>query len=258
MDGNITKEGITRDLEAMKRVGIGEGYIGVIHGQSGTAPKTGVKALSDPWWGLIEHAVREGGRLGVDIGLFNSPGWSQSGGPWVKPGQSMRYVTLSETRLRGPQHFEGKLAKPDGDFQDVAVLAFPAPAGEGVLATVAARSPKSIDFKMDEPFTARSLLVQPLKEVNVQAELQASDDGKTYRTIRRFGIDRHNLQVNVGPVPLAPVVVSFPATTARFFRLNFSGPCEAGDIRLSSAARLERFMEKQLAKMFQNPLPPFD
>ncbi len=258
MDGNISREGITRDLEAMKRVGIGEAYIGVIHGQSGGAPKAGLKALSDPWWGLIEHAVREGGRLGVDIGFFNSPGWSQSGGPWIKPGQAMRYIAFSETRLHGPQRFEGKLATPGGDFQDVAVLAFPVPAGEDVVAPVASRSPKSIDFKMDEPFTARSLLVQPLKAVNVQAELQASDDGKTYWTIRRFGIDRHNLQVNVGPVPLAPVGVSFPATTARFFRLNFSGACELGDIRLSSAARLERFMEKQLVKMFQNPLPPFD
>ena len=258
MDGNITEEGITRDLEAMKRVGIGEAYIGVIHGQSGDAPNAGLKALSDPWWSLIEHAVREGGRLGVDIGLFNSPGWSQSGGPWIKPGQAMRYVVFSETRLRGPQHFEGKLAKPDGDFQDVAVLAFPVPAGEDAVAAVASRSPKAINFKMDEPFTARSLLVQPLNEVNVQAELQASDDGKTYQTIRQFGIDRHNLKLNVGPVPLAPVMVSFPATAARFFRLNFSEPCEVGDIRLSSAARLDSFMEKQLAKMFQNPLPPFD
>ena len=82
MDGQFTKEGITRDLEAMKRVGIGEGYIGVIGGQSGTpAEGGGAKALTDEWWGFIEHAMREGTRLGVDIGLFNSPGWSQSGGP---------------------------------------------------------------------------------------------------------------------------------------------------------------------------------
>ena len=112
MDGQITKEGITRDLEAMKRVGIGEGYIGVITGQSGTPANSTTQALTDEWWSFIEHAVREGGRLGVDIGLFNSPGWSQSGGPWVKPEQAMRYVAMPEVRLRGPQHFEGNWLQP--------------------------------------------------------------------------------------------------------------------------------------------------
>ena len=85
MDGQVTREGITRDLEAMKRVGIGEGYIGIISGQAGTPVGVRSKAFTEEWWGHIEHAIREGGRLGVDIGLFNSPGWSQSGGPWVKP-----------------------------------------------------------------------------------------------------------------------------------------------------------------------------
>ena len=83
MDGQISREGITHDLEAMRRVGIGEGYIGIIGGGD-------VKALTEPWWQLVEHAVREGGRIGVDVGFFNSPGWSQSGGPWVKPSQAMR------------------------------------------------------------------------------------------------------------------------------------------------------------------------
>ena len=258
MDGQITKEGITRDLEAMKRVGIGEGYIGVISGQSGTPTKGGPKALTDEWWGFIEHAMREGTRLGVDIGLFNSPGWSQSGGPWVKSAQAMRYVVLPETRLHGPQHFEGKLPTPADEFQDVAVLAFPAPAGEGQQAKVTARTPTATTFEMAAPFTARSVTVQPVKAVNVTAELQASDDGRQYRTVKKFAIDRHNLEIGVGPVPLAPIVATFPATTARFFQLKFSAECELGDIRLSPAARVESFAEKALLKMFQDPLPPFD
>src|SRR5690349_5622858 len=77
MDGNITTNGITKDLEAMKRVGIGEAYIGIIADQCRLAPGD-IKGLSEPFWGTITHAVREGTRLGVDIGLFNSPGWSQS------------------------------------------------------------------------------------------------------------------------------------------------------------------------------------
>lgn len=258
MDGQITKEGLTRDLEAMKRVGIGEGYIGIISGQAGTPVGGGPKALTDEWWGFIEHAMREGTRLGVDVGLFNSPGWSQSGGPWVKPSQAMRYVTMPELRLHGPQHFEGKLPVPAGEFQDLAVLAFPAPAGEGEVAKITARTPTMVSFEMASPFTARSVTVLPVKPVNVAAELLASDDGKQFRTVKKFAIDRHNLGPGVGPVPLAPITATLPATTARFFQLKFSAPCELGDIRLSPAARLESFAEKSLLKVFQDPLPPFD
>ena len=258
MDGQITKEGITHDLEAMKRVGIGEGYIGVISGQSGTPATNACKALTDEWWGFIDHAMREGTRLGVDVGLFNSPGWSQSGGPWVNPSQAMRYVTLPELRLHGPQHFEGKLPLPPGEFQDLAVLAFPAPAGEGEVAKITSRTPTLVSFEMTSPFTVRSITVLSVKEVNVTAELLASDDGQQYRLVKKFTIDRHNLAVGVGPVPLAPIVATLPAATARFFQLKLSAACELGDIRLSPAARVESYAEKSLLKMFQDPLPPFD
>jgi len=258
MDGQISKEGITRDLEAMKRVGIGEGYIGVISGQSGTPSTSTTKALTDEWWSYIEHAVREGTRLGLDIGLFNSPGWSQSGGPWVKPSQAMRYVTLPELRLHGPQHFVGKLPLTTGEFQDLAVLAFPAPAGEGELAKITSRTSMMVNFEMPSPFTARSVTVQPIKEINVSAELLVSDDGQQYRTVKKFAIDRHNLMVAVGPVPLAPVVATFPATSARFFQLKFSAACELGHIQLSPAARVESYAEKSLQKVCQDPHPLYD
>lgn len=256
MYGQVSREGITRDLEAMKRVGIGEGYIGIIEGGDQ------VKALSDEWWGLVEHAVREGSRLGVDIGLFNCPGWSQSGGPWIKPEQAMRYVVLPEVRLHGPQHFEGQLPAPTGSFQDVAVLAFPVPAGEGDTATArgaqVVRTPQAVTFELPAPFTARSVTIYPVKEVNVTCELQVSDDGRQYRTLRTFAVDRHKLAINVGPVPLAPIVMTLPAVTSKYFRLAFSAPCELGAMDFSAAARMESFAEKSLQKVFQDPLPPFD
>ena len=125
---NISQEGITKDLEAMKHVGISQAYIGNIYLDEvnhGT-----VKALTEEWWGMVEYAIREGGRLGVDIGMFNCPGWSQSGGPWIKPEQAMRYVVSSEWRVKGPEQFAGKLPPPREPFQDIAVLAFPAPQSE--------------------------------------------------------------------------------------------------------------------------------
>ena len=261
INGQISKEGITKDLEAMRRVGIGEAYIGIMGGsKTMTPPGDGSKTtepLSEEWWQLHEHAIREGTRLGVDIGLFNSPGWSQSGGPWVKPEQTMRYVVLPETRLKGPQHFEGKLPAPAQQFQDVAVIAFPVPAEEGRRATITRKTPEEIQFEMPSPFTARSLTIRPAEAVKTTAELQVSDDGQNYRPLKAFPINRMGW-INTGPVPLAPVAVSFPATAARYFRLKFSKPCKMGDIQLSPAAKVEYYAEKSLLKMYEKPLPSYD
>ncbi|RYG69023.1 hypothetical protein EON80_10550, partial [bacterium] len=254
MDGCVTKDGITKDLENMKRVGIGEAYIGIIGGQAGN-PGNGVKILSEEWWGLVEHAIRAGGRLGVDIGFFNSPGWSQSGGPWVKPGQAMRHVVSSEIRLHGPQHFEGVLPTPTGSVNEIATIAFPSPLNDtddiskynpkisgdtrnarlfdGNPATTAPAG--AMTLELAEPFTARSLVITPARLMQLSGELQVSDDGQKFRPVRGFSIDRHNDILNVGPVPLAPVAITFPAATGKFFRFSFSGGDELAEIDLSSA-----------------------
>ncbi|MDB5325126.1 MAG: glycoside hydrolase family 2, partial [Phycisphaerales bacterium] len=258
LDGYITKEGITKDLEAMKRVGIGEAYIGMINTQSGLPANPDLKALSDPWWDTMVHAIREGSRIGVDIGVFNSPGWSQSGGPWVKPEQSMRYVALPEMRLHGPSRFDGKLPAPEGTFQDIAAMAFPAPESDRSDAGKQTRNSKTIDIEFPVSITARSVAIQPTKEITVTAELSVSNDGKTYRPVKEMVVDRHRLDVMVGPMTRAPIVESFPATRGRFFQLAFSGDCEVGDVVVSPAARVERFPEKQLGKVYEEPQPPFE
>ena len=135
---NISREGITRDLEAMARTGIGEALIGNIFLED--VQHGSVKALTDQWWSMVEHAIREGGRLGVNIGMFNCPGWSQSGGPWIKPEQAMRYMVSAERRVTGPARFEERLPAPKEPFQDIAVLAFPTPRSDAD--TAAAHSPQ--------------------------------------------------------------------------------------------------------------------
>ncbi len=124
---NVSKEGITKDLEAMKQAGIGTAFIGNINwaGKDGKVP-----LFSDYWWECMVHAVNEGHRLGIDIGVFNCPGWSQSGGPWIKPQMAMRYLTYSETKVAGGGKVKIRLKKPKKDFQDVRTLAFRAPEAE--------------------------------------------------------------------------------------------------------------------------------
>lgn len=148
INDNISKEGITKDLEAMARVGIGRAYIGHIftYAPPRDSPVGEVKFGTDAWWDAVQWAVKEAGRVGVEIGFFNSPGWSQSGGPWVKPNQSMRYIDAGTTIITGGRRVEQTLALPPihtfpekggnkpirvgpdftaDDFQDVAVFAFP-------------------------------------------------------------------------------------------------------------------------------------
>ncbi len=128
LNGRVSAEGITRDLEGMARAGISEALIG--HVSALPEGDGDLKLLSEEWWQLVDHAVREAQRVGVDIGMFNGPGWSQSGGPWVPPEEAMQYVASSEVRVQGPVSFSGTLAIPKEPFTDIAVIAYPAPLGD--------------------------------------------------------------------------------------------------------------------------------
>ena len=142
-----TKEGITADLEAMSRVGIGGVLIGFIGGHD--EPKGDVTILSPKWRELFAHAVREAQRLGIRVNMWNSPGWSSSGGPWIPPDLAMQKLTWSETRVQGPGKAAAPLPRPHTSklgntwsvtkekpalwndyYRDIAVLAFPTPAAE--------------------------------------------------------------------------------------------------------------------------------
>lgn len=291
ISNNISKEGITKDLEAMAKVGIGQtqiANIGLDEVAAGNVP-----ILSEEWWQLTEHAIREGKRLGINIGLFNCPGWSQSGGPWVKISESMRYLVNTEITVDGGQRIIQNIPAPKDTFQDVKVIAFPAPKDDkstiaDVQPTVTSSgdligtsnlvdgNPNTvctfplekdsiiIDIKTVQPFSARSLIIYPApKPFSTTVQLQILDNGM-YKNVSTFLFDRTNPNVNVGPVPYAPVAISFPQIVSKDYRFIFSNIKDRGgkktnaafgEIALSPAPKLERYEEKQLAKMFQTPIP---
>jgi hypothetical protein len=144
MDGNMTAGSITKDLEAMKKAGIGnliflEVNVGI--------PRGNVDFLSEEWQELFKHAVKESERLGIEITLGIGPGWTGSGGPWVPVKQSMQHLVSSAVTVSGGDHqkiilpvpapmkpyfgegaFTPELKKQWDDFyEDVAVLANPTP-----------------------------------------------------------------------------------------------------------------------------------
>lgn len=129
LNGNITNEGITADLEAMKRTGIaGVLIMDVDQG----APLGPVAFMSDTWRERFTYMVREAHRLGIEVNMNNDAGWNGSGGPWIQPEYSMQKVVFTETEIEGPAHFDGTLPQPQavaGFYRDIAVLAFPKTGG---------------------------------------------------------------------------------------------------------------------------------
>ena len=134
MDGNVTKEGITADLEAMKQVGLGGAQMFTV--SQGIPPgKAGY--MSQTWRDMTKHAVQEAGRLGIELCIHNCAGWSSSGGPWIKPEDAMQVIAWSELKVQGPKSLSERLPMPKAPYvvskvnyyKDIAVYAYRTPEG---------------------------------------------------------------------------------------------------------------------------------
>lgn len=129
---NISKEGITLDLEAIEYAGIQGIHLFSKNGQ----PYPGVeqiKILSPEWEDMVRHTADECQRLGLKFTMQNCPGWSMTGGPWVPVEEAQRQLVESVFYLSGNQQFNDVLElvpeykTEDYDYKDVQVLAFPTP-----------------------------------------------------------------------------------------------------------------------------------
>ncbi len=288
---DISKEGITKDLEAMKEFGLGTVLIGNINPDEVDGP---VPIFSDGWWDAMVHVVEEGDRLGIDVGFFNCPGWSQSGGPWVTHDKAMRHLVYSESTVQGPGTVSLRLEPAAEEFQDTYLLAFkkigseksrltasnasvsctPSISGadkwldgdveSAALFKITEGSQYIIDITAGEPITARSILITPAQpRFQCDMEFQAEVEG-SFRTIKSFPFDRSNTDLSVGPLTHGPVSVALPATASSRFRLvcsNLVSPRpEAGfaEILISETPVLQDYVEKSLGKMHPTPFPAFD
>ena len=147
MNGNITKAGITADLEAMKQIGLGGATI--VNVDCGI-PRGTVNFMSPEWREDFKFAVTEADRLGLTLCVENCAGWSSSGGPWNTTTNAMQRLTSSETSVTGPAAYDAVLAQPPvnlGFYRDVAVLAFPASPAEAEAAEAPAIPPAKLEIK---------------------------------------------------------------------------------------------------------------
>ena len=236
LNGNITREGITADLEAMKRVGIG----GVLIMEVDQGAPLGPVAFMGPQWrDLFQHAAAESRRLGLEVNMTNDAGWNGSGGPWIKPEQSMQRVVWSETRLEGGRRFEGILPLPPDNavfYRDIAVLALPTPRSEltkmadasprftasshsgevhlpVVLPVPEPGKPQYVQVEFPQPFTASTLEIsQPNLHglYGTALKVQISNDGREFTTVGDSATYHF------------PQIAQFNTASARYYRVLFT------------------------------------
>ncbi|WP_298551417.1 glycosyl hydrolase [uncultured Algibacter sp.] len=134
---NISKEGLTLDLEAIKEAGLQGIHLFNKSGRPFPNVKP-IKILSHEWEDMIRHAADECRRLSLKFTMQNCPGWSMTGGPWVPVEEAQREMVETVYRIKGGKLFEEILQldslyhTPDYNYKDIQVLAFPTPEGDDI------------------------------------------------------------------------------------------------------------------------------
>jgi hypothetical protein len=262
LNGNVTKEGLTKDLEEMKRQGIN----GVVVFQTGDGhTPTGAQFLSPQWHELFQHALREAARLGMVVSFNLCDGWD-SGGPWITPDQANKKLVYSEFQVDGPINLDHLLPLPpiiDNYYHDVAVLAirekanrpvtpamvaasstlqgyvgewnfYPQDAVDGDPETfwssaknaISADNPAWLELTMDSPLEAETIQIYPGPDSGPrECELQASEDGRTFTRVARFVMEKGK-----------PARVALPPVRSRHFRLlidsSYGTPVQVAEVAL--------------------------
>ena len=284
LSDNISEEGVVKDLHAMKKAGINRAFIGNIG--LNNMPYGKVKIFTEEWWKIVNTTLKTATELNIQIGIFNSPGWSQSGGPWVKPEQSMRYLNSKETVVEGPQQLSLKLIPSSPEFQHVKVVSFKTPPDfkksllkfkpqissvplvpglkriiDGDTSTsvqLKVKQDVAIDFTTAEQTMVRTIIIQTARQkIKARGEFYVRK-GIALKKLCDFDINRTNPSLTVGFDPWAPIVISVPEIKSDAYCFVIKDITQAGaiaEVTLTEMPMVERFPEKSLAKMFQTPLP---
>ena len=164
MNGNISKDGIKLDLEWMHRVGLGgfQNFDAAL--QTPQVVDKRLIYMTPEWKDVFKYATTLADQLGMEEAIAGSPGWSESGGPWVPAAQGMKKYVWSETVVEGGKPFTGTLAHPPtntGAFQNLSIHdELSAPSG----------SPKTPQFYADSVVVAyrRAAIDAPVEALHAK------------------------------------------------------------------------------------------
>jgi hypothetical protein len=228
-NGNVTEDGITKDLEWMKRSGIGGFQLVDVAAGSGQEVEKKINFGTPEWYHAVRHSAEEAKRLGLEMSIFSSPGWSEAGGPWVQPEQAMKKLVWSETGIQGQRAFEGRLPQPPSNegpvrdlsvgargssspqfYADSAVVAYRTPADEAPMASLHPKATTNAG-----PIDAAALVDDSLNtSVNIVATTDGSPAWLQYEfaapfTARAMTIGSHNR------IPVGKILASDDGTNFR-------------------------------------------
>jgi len=208
MHGAVTREGITNDLEAMARNGLGGTYLMPIKSIE-QKPELGgtVNQLSPEWYAMVDFAMQEADRLGLKLGMHICDGFALAGGPWITPEESMQmvvmtpiddrtgttlgYYSIPKHYLRGEKLFGAiPSTKPDAENGfDVKV------SGQGSDLKIdtlgggfSAKKPCKVEYRFSRNITVSALeLVLPSTQFQGQRlDVWASSDGITFKHVKQL------------------------------------------------------------------------
>jgi hypothetical protein len=231
MNANVTRSGVDKDLAWMHRVGIGGMQNFDASLNTPRIVQKPVTFMSDAWKAEFHHAVALADSLGLEFTIASSPGWSETGGPWVKPEQAMKKLVWSERVVDGGAPVAGPLPAPpsvSGVFQNIAA---PTASLSGASFRVPSmyRDAAVVAYRMPEAESEPQSTVTASSAVDVAA-LQDGDLGK-------------NVEVPFGPDSLAWVQFAYAQPTAiraitvvaagSGGRGGFGGTSAAGQIQVS-------------------------
>jgi hypothetical protein len=262
-NGNVTEDGITKDLEWMKRVGIGGFQLVDVASGSGQVVEPKINFGTEEWYHAVRHSAEGAKRLGLEMSIFSSPGWSEAGGPWVKPEQAMKKLVWSETAVVGPVAFNERLDPPPANegpvrdsgagaradapkfYRDSAVIAYRTPADEVPMAAL-----KPTVTVNDGVIDGAPLMDDSLNtSVNIAAPKDGSPAWVQYKFAKPYtaraltlgsrtrtpvgkilasddGVHFRTIAATPGPQGYHGAAVrafAFPAVTALYFRIEFDG-----------------------------------
>ena len=244
MSSNMSKEGMTKDLEAMEKVGIG-GFL--LFNISQGIPNGPVKYNSDEHHDILKHTAIESERLGLSFGVYNCDGWIASGGPWITPEESMKMVAWSEIIAQGGnENIDLQLPQPtsrEGLYKDIAVIAYPSlnseltdannkpkvtvsdekvkvklitdgRLDENIILEMSGKEKPWILYEYKTPQTIRSILLEYSSRMGLPT-LQYSDNGHEFKNAPKLST------VRIGKLKEA-VFDNFEPIKAKYFRILFS------------------------------------
>ncbi|WP_371193774.1 glycosyl hydrolase [Glaciecola sp. SC05] len=216
MNGNLSKPGFSKDLQAMSDAGIGGAIMFHVHRQNLPYSSRGpVRFGSDEFNDTLVHALGEADKLGLEMGMHNADGWSSSGGPWITPEMSMKRITWSEQAISVDVSEQKWMPlQPgfeEGFYRDIAVIALPANEynqnNHFANATLTSSDPSLdlsvlkdqdwdtelvftanekqeywVQVELEEPSTLRSLQIETPTR-HGEGALQISEDGVNFTTV---------------------------------------------------------------------------